>query len=356
MNLLYVGTVGVVFFMAYWLSLRLCESSSRLYILDHPNERSLHRTPTPRTGGVAIMGALYLGVLIFGVIGWIGSSPDESMPVLDSTGWFIVMTTGVISIVSLVEDRRGLPIAVRLGVHLLAAALIVIGSGLMLPSTAVPILGVISWGWIAAPFTIMFLVWMANLYNFMDGMDGFAGGMTVIGCGLLGYFGWQAHHPVISVIATLQSAAAAGFLVHNFPPAKIFMGDVGSVSTGFLAAALIVLGCRDGVFDLWVSVIIFSPFILDATVTLVRRAFRHEKVWEAHRDHYYQRLVLSGWGHRRTVLAEYGVMALCGVFALLYQYASEEWRFVILGAWGVLFLSLAIAVNGVEQRIQPVAS
>jgi UDP-N-acetylmuramyl pentapeptide phosphotransferase/UDP-N-acetylglucosamine-1-phosphate transferase len=302
------------------------------------------------------MGALYLGVLIFGVLGWIRSSPDESMPVLDSTGWWILMMTGVISIVSLMDDRRGLPIAVRFGVHLLAAALLVISSGLMLPSTAVPMLGVISWGWIAAPITILFLIWMANLFNFMDGMDGFAGGMTVIGCGLLGYLGWQAHHPVISVIATLQSAAAAGFLVHNFPPAKIFMGDVGSVSTGFLAAALIVLGCRDGVFDLWVPLIVFSPFIFDATVTLARRALRHEKVWEAHRDHYYQRLVLSGWSHQRTVLAEYGVMALCGGFALLYQYASEEWRLVILGAWGVLFLSLAIAVKGVEQRIQPVGS
>jgi UDP-N-acetylmuramyl pentapeptide phosphotransferase/UDP-N-acetylglucosamine-1-phosphate transferase len=354
MMISYLGaTVG---FFSWWLTGWFASPGSPIVSLDHPNERSLHRTPTPRTGGVAIMGALYLGVLIFGVLGWIWSSPDKSMPVLDSTGWSIVMMTGVISIVSLMDDRRGLPIAVRFGVHLLAAALLVIGSGLMLPSTAVPMLGVISWGWIAAPFTVMFLVWMANLYNFMDGMDGFAGGMTVIGCGLLGYLGWQAHHPVISVIATLQSAAAAGFLVHNFPPAKIFMGDVGSVSTGFLAAALIVLGCRDGVFNLWVPLIIFSPFILDATVTLVRRALRHEKVWEAHRDHYYQRLVVGGWSHRRTVLAEYGVMALCGGFALLYQYASEEWRLVILGAWGVLFLSLALAVKGVEQRIQPVTS
>ena len=302
------------------------------------------------------MGALYLGVLIFGVLGWIRFSPGESMPALDSTGWWILMMTGVISIVSLMDDRRGLPIAVRLGIHLVSAAILVIGSGLMLSSTTVPMLGVISWEWIAVPITILFLIWMANLYNFMDGMDGFAGGMTVIGCGLLGYFGWQAHHPVIPVIATLQSAAAAGFLVRNFPPAKIFMGDVGSVCTGFLVAALIVLGCRDGVFDLWVPLIAFSPFILDASVTLVRRAYRHEKVWEAHREHFYQRLVLSGWGHRRTVLAEYGVMALCGGFALLYQYALEEWRLVILGFWGLLFLSLALAVKGVEQRIQPVGS
>lgn len=302
------------------------------------------------------MGALYLGVLISGLLGWTRSSSDESMPMLDSTGWSILLMTGVISIVSLLDDRRGLPIAVRFGVHFLASALLVISSGVVLPSIAVPMLGFIKLGWVAAPFTVVLLVWMTNLYNFMDGMDGFAGGMTVIGFGLLGYLGWQAHHPVISVIATLQSAAAAGFLVHNFPPAKIFMGDVGSVSTGFLAAALTVLGCRDGVFDLWVPLIIFSPFILDATVTLARRAFHHEKVWEAHRDHYYQRLVLSGWGHRQTVLAEYGVMTLCGALALFYQYASQEWRLVVLGAWGIVFLSLAFAVKGVEQEIQPVGS
>ena len=302
------------------------------------------------------MGALYLGVLIFGLLGWIRSSPDELLPVLDSTGWSILMMTGVISIVSLMDDRRGLPIAVRLGVHVLAAAFLVVGSGLVLPPIVVPLLGSIEMGWIAAPFTVVFLVWMANLYNFMDGMDGFAGGMTVIGFGLLGYLGWQAHHPLISVLATLHSAAAAGFLVRNFPPAKIFMGDVGSVSTGFLVAALTVLGCRDGVFDLWVPLIVFSPFILDATVTLARRALHHEKVWEAHRGHYYQRLVLVGWGHRRTVLAEYGVMALCGGLALCYQYASEEWRLVVLGAWGMLFLSLVLAVRGVEQRLQHVGS
>lgn len=347
------ATVGS---FSWWLTGWLASPGSSIVSMDHPNERSLHRIPTPRTGGVAIMGALYVGVLILGGLGWIWSSTGESIPIIDSTGWWILIMTAVISVLSFIDDRRGLQIGVRFGVQLLAAAILVIGSGLILLSTAVPMLGVISWEWIAAPITILFLVWMANLYNFMDGMDGFAGGMTAIGCGLLGFLGWQAHHPVISVIATLQSVAAAGFLAHNFPPAKIFMGDVGSVSTGFLAAALMVLGCRDGVFDLWVPIIVFSPFILDATLTLARRALRHEKVWEAHRDHYYQRLVLSGWGHRRTVLAEYGVMVLCGGFALLYQYASEEWRLVILGAWGMLFLSLALAVNGIEKRIQPVAS
>ena len=352
----YVGVVGGVFLLAYWLALRLCESSSRLYILDHPNERSLHHRPTPRTGGVAIMGALCVGVLMLGVFGWSSASSKESLFLVDSTGWWILVTTGVISMVSLVDDRWGLSIGVRLVVHLLVATLLVIGAGLVLPPIEIPVLGPMSLGWSAAPITVVFLVWMANLYNFMDGMDGFAGGMTVVGCGLLGYLAWQAHHPVIAVIAILQSAAAAGFLIHNLPPAKIFMGDVGSISTGFLVAALIVLGCRDGVFDLWVPLIIFSPFILDATVTLVWRALRHEKVWEAHRDHYYQRLVISGWSHTRTVFLEYGLMALCGVFALLYQYAVEAWRSAILGGWVMLFVVLVLAVRGIERRIQLVGS
>ena len=352
----YVGVVGGVFLLAYWLALRLCESSSRLYILDHPNERSLHHRPTPRTGGVAIMGALCVGVLMLDVFGWSSASSKESLFLVDSTGWWILVTTGVISMVSLVDDRWGLSIGVRLVVHLLVATLLVIGAGLVLPPIEIPVLGPMSLGWSAAPITVVFLVWMANLYNFMDGMDGFAGGMTVVGCGLLGYLAWQAHHPVIAVIAILQSAAAAGFLIHNLPPAKIFMGDVGSISTGFLVAALIVLGCRDGVFDLWVPLIIFSPFILDATVTLVWRALRHEKVWEAHRDHYYQRLVISGWSHKRTVFLEYGLMALCGVFALLYQYAVEAWRSAILGGWVMLFVVLVLAVRGIERRIQLVGS
>lgn len=351
-----IGLVFGVGVLSWWLTRRLSRRDSFLFLLDHPNERSLHDVPIPRTGGLAIIGSLFLGLIGSTVLGPLAVKVDVPL-----SGWFhvenwILGMTMLLGLVSFVDDRGGVPVWFRLGCQFAASGILALGAGLLLPAIQLPFLGTIELRWLGVPLTILFLAWFTNLYNFMDGMDGFAGGMTVIGCGLLGYLGWQAHHPVIAVIATLQSAAAAGFLVHNFPPAKIFMGDVGSVFTGFLAAALIVLGCRDGVFDLWVPLIVFSPFILDATVTLARRALHHEKVWEAHRDHYYQRLVLSGWGHRRTVLAEYGVMALCGVLALFYQYASEEWRLIVLGAWGMVFLSLAFAVRGVEQRIQPVGS
>jgi hypothetical protein len=128
------------------------------------------------------------------------------------------------------------------------------------------------------------------------------------------------------------------------------MGDAGSITVGFLAGTLMILGVRDGIFDLWVPVMIFSPFIVDATVTLVRRAFHRKRIWEAHREHYYQRLVLSGWSHRRTMLAEYGVMLLCGGLAVLYHHSAEQWRLVILATWLVMFLVLGRLVKRLEQQ------
>jgi UDP-N-acetylmuramyl pentapeptide phosphotransferase/UDP-N-acetylglucosamine-1-phosphate transferase len=181
-------------------------------------------------------------------------------------------------------------------------------------------------------------------------MDGFAGGMTFWGFGFLAYLGWQAHFPVMFIIATFVAMGALGFLAHNFPPARIFMGDAGSITIGFLAGTLMILGVRDGIFDLWVPIMIFSPFIVDATVTLVRRAFHRKRILEAHREHYYQRLVLSGWSHRRTVLAEYVVMLLCGGLAVLYHHSAEKWRLVILGTWLVMFLVLGRLVKRLEQQ------
>ena len=171
-----------------------------------------------------------------------------------------------------------------------------------------------------------------------------------MGFGLLAYFAGTGGHPLIFCVAMLQAAAAAGFLFSNFPPAKIFMGDVGSVSTGFLAGSLIVLGCRDGLFDPWVPLMAFSPFIVDATATLVKRALEGKKVWEAHREHWYQRLVLSGWGHRKTVLAEYVMMLASGVLCLSYQSATDRGKLGLLILWATLYLVFAVAVRTVEHR------
>jgi UDP-N-acetylmuramyl pentapeptide phosphotransferase/UDP-N-acetylglucosamine-1-phosphate transferase len=341
----------IAFVVAWWLTDRLCSPRSFLSILDHPNERTLHSMPTPRTGGVAIITGVVISLAAVGCALAIALPSDEFLPKgLASGSLWIVGSTLLVFIVSFVDDWIDLPASLRFIVQAVAALIIIGGVGLTLTSIPIPGGMVIQLGWVAGPVSALLLIWMANLYNFMDGMDGFSGGMTAIGFGFLAYFGWKAGSPVMLMIAAFVAMSALGFLVHNFPPARIFMGDAGSITIGFLSGTLMLLGVRDRMFDFWVPIILFSPFILDATVTLIRRALRFEKIWEAHRQHYYQRLVLAGWGHRRTVLAEYGLMFWCGAVAIFYHHASEAWRLVSLGVWGLVFVMAAVGVAAVEQR------
>jgi UDP-N-acetylmuramyl pentapeptide phosphotransferase/UDP-N-acetylglucosamine-1-phosphate transferase len=290
------------FVTATWLARSFANPRSRLHILDHPNERSLHSTPTPRTGGVAIVTATYVSGLVLAVFTW-PAVPHELL-------WLGLLGLPVAA-VSYLDDRwRHVPVGIRLVAHGGAAVLLVIG-GLAVQVVRLPGFSYELPGWFGAAVTVLFVVWMINLYNFMDGMDGFAGGMTVFGFGALALLGWWAGEQIFASVNLVVAAAASGFLLSNFPPAKIFMGDTGSSTLGFLAAGMSLWAERAGIVPLWIAVLMFSPFIVDATVTLVRRLLRGQRVWQAHKTHYYQRLVQLGWGHRKTVLVEYGIMGLC---------------------------------------------
>ena len=325
-SLAYVIPLGS--FALTWIVLAILIRTWSDRILDHPNERSLHQRPVPRMGGIGVAAGI-----------------AASVPFVSQVEWWPLWLAAVMLVgISFLDDIIGLPIIGRLLVHFVAAG--GAAAGLLLNHTGV--------GWVL--LAIVAIVWMTNLYNFMDGMDGLAGGMALFGFGFYALAGALSGHLPFAVTNAAIAATAGAFLVFNFHPARMFMGDAGSTLFGFLAACFGLVGWQLGIWTLWFPGLVFSPFIVDATVTLARRLLRGEKIWRPHREHYYQRLVLSGWGHRRTALAEYGVMVLCGGFALLYQYASEEWRLVVLGAWVMMFLSLALAVKGVEQRIQPVGS
>ena len=319
--------------------------------VDHPNERSLHTRPTPRTGGLAIWGGLIIGLAGIALLEWAGLySRSADWPVRLETGVWIAGMVVLVGLVSFLDDRKSVPAGVRLAIHTLAASGVVAGAGLVVPAVTIPTAGAISLGWLAVPATVLFIVWMANLYNFMDGMDGFAGGMTWLGFGFLAIIAWVGGHALIFLLSLLISMAAAGFLFYNRPPARIFMGDVGSVPIGFLAASLAVLGVHDGVFDLWVPVLIFSPFIVDATVTVLRRILHGQKFWQAHREHYYQRLVLVGWGHRKTMLVEYALMLATGTTAVLYVHVTDATRLAILATWFIAYVALAQGVRKIELK------
>lgn len=321
------------------LTAHLSGQRARLRILDHPNERSLHQTPVPRTGGLAILTGLAAALL--GLL-WLGRLPSGMSWPLSGAA--------LVALISFCDDRAGVGVVPRFAAHGLAATIALAG-GLVLESLD---LSVWSWVWpvgVGMLFSALFVVWMTNLYNFMDGMDGFAGGMGLIGFCFLGLFGWLAGNVGFGLVCFSTALACAGFLVFNFPPARIFMGDTGASTLGFLAAVLILFADIRGLFPFWAGALVFSPFIVDATVTLSRRLLAGEKFWQAHRGHYYQRLVQLGWGHRKTVLVEYVVMLAAGCSALILLHARQTALPLLgLAAWAGLYLALAVAVQRLEQH------
>jgi UDP-N-acetylmuramyl pentapeptide phosphotransferase/UDP-N-acetylglucosamine-1-phosphate transferase len=276
--------------------------------VDIPNHRSLHVRPIPRVGGWGVVPGSILAIAL--------CAP--------SFGW-IALGALVLAIVSQIDDRRGLPARIRFAAHLLVVAAAIAWS-------AVDI------AWWLALLAVIALVWVVNLYNFMDGSDGLAGGMAVSGFGFYAVAA-LAEQPSLAVAAAAIAGAGIGFLIFNHHPAKIFLGDAGSIPLGFLAGALGFWGWQHGVWPIWFPALAFAPFVADATATLCRRLARGEKVWLAHREHYYQRLVQITGSHIRVAVAYYLLMLGSGGVALLALHVPPAVQWVLFGAWyGVLAL------------------
>jgi UDP-N-acetylmuramyl pentapeptide phosphotransferase/UDP-N-acetylglucosamine-1-phosphate transferase len=188
---------------------------------------------------------------------------------------------------------------------------------------------------------VLAIVWMANLYNFMDGSDGLAGAMAVVGFGAYALAAWLAGSTAVALFLPL-AAAVAPFLAYNAPPARVFLGDAGSVPLGFLAAVFGLTGWQEGWWPAWFPLLVFLPFIADASLTLATRLLRGARVWEAHREHSYQHLVQSGWGHRRTLALYAALMVGAAGTALATLAWAPDAGIAVLGAWaGILALIFA---------------
>jgi UDP-N-acetylmuramyl pentapeptide phosphotransferase/UDP-N-acetylglucosamine-1-phosphate transferase len=302
---------GVCFVVLWWL----LRSGRAAIALDRPNERSLHSQPIPRVGGLGIMAGALPALVVSGV------------------SWVLPAAALMLSVVSFADDRKGLPIGMRFGAHFAAAAALL---ALGLPA------GHLGW-WL--PIVAVAVVWMTNLYNFMDGSDGLAGGMALFGFGACAVAAQSVGDTSLAAGAAGIAAAAGAFLVFNFHPARVFMGDAGSIPLGFLAAALGLVGWARGHWPLWFPVVVFGPFAADATVTLLRRMLRGERFWRPHRTHYYQRLVQLGWGHRRTALAAYGLMVLSAAAALVAKGQGMGLQILLLAALAVVYVAAGLAVD-----------
>ena len=252
-------------------------------ILDYPNARSSHAHPTPRGGGIAVM-----AVILFG---WLALGLAEITPL--RLIWPLLGLSFGLALVSWADDLRGLSPLLRFAAQLAAVsvALSTVPLGPHFPGP-LPL-------WLAIGSAALAWLWFVNLFNFMDGIDTIAGVETVTiaggtavvaaALGLLDGSSW---------LAAVVAGAALGFLVWNRPPARIFLGDVGSVPLGFLLAWLLLSLAAHGA---WAAALILpSYFLADATLTLLRRALRGEKPWHAHREHFYQQAVQKGAGHGRV--------------------------------------------------------
>lgn len=330
-------TIGGALLICGLASYTLARNRGRWSILDQVNPRSLHVVPVPRTGGVALLlGILFAAALVV----W---GENSALPMLSLL--LIIFAFAIVGGISLLDDIRSLGVVSRLAGQLVAA-LLLMAAGLYVNDFAFG-----NWSFQPGTVTgvvvgILFTVWLINLYNFMDGMDGLAAGMGVFGFGTFALLGVSAGHIGFAQFNGGIAAACFGFLLLNFPPARIFMGDLGSTSLGFLAALMSLWANREGVFPLWVGLVVFSPFVVDATWTLARRLLHCNRPWQAHRDHFYQRLVLGGWSQRKVLGGEYGLMAICALFALALECSDAvAVKCALLGGLAVIYLGLIVLVN-----------
>jgi UDP-GlcNAc:undecaprenyl-phosphate GlcNAc-1-phosphate transferase len=306
---------GIVAFAVALVAAWLLAGRFARFALDRPNERSLHERPVPRTGGLAVLGGA-ASALFFGA----------------QQVWLPLAIGAALAVLSLLDDLHGMPAGLRLAAHFTAA-------------------GLLAW-YVLSPMhpvelatLVLAMVWITNLYNFMDGSDGLAGGMSVVGFASYSAAAWIGGDAALAALCAAIAAASAAFLAYNFPPARIFLGDVGSVPLGFLAAALGILGWRNDLWPLWFPLLVFGPFIGDATLTLLKRALRGERVWRAHREHYYQRMVRMGLGHRGTALVAYAAMALCAAAALFAREQSAAIQAAVFCAAAALLAMAALWVD-----------
>ncbi len=285
-------------------------------VLDIPNDRSLHAVPTPRTGGV--------GLLLGCAVAWVFAGGASLLPL-------VAGLAALLGVLFFIDDVRGLSVPVRFASQFAAAIAFVLASG---PYAL----------WLM-PLLVLGIVWSMNLYNFMDGANGFAGGMAAFGFGAYAIAANAAGANDLALAGAIIAGGALGFLLWNFDPARIFLGDAGSIPLGFLASVLGVLGWQREVWPFWFPVLVFSPFVLDATVTLLQRALRGEKLWQAHKTHYYQRLVGMGWSHRQLALAEYALMACVALSALIFRESGWPAVVALIAAWTSVYVTIASIVD-----------
>lgn len=316
--------------LGVWLVLRpLIAWLKRRAVYDIPNDRSSHTEITPRGGGIAVTGGI-----LFGLAAWMTLNPEQSSPL-------VVLGIAALAVVSWLDDRLGgMPVGLRLGAQILCVGVVL----LFLPQDATVTQGLVP-VWLERLVLFFAWIWFTNLFNFMDGINGITGIETVtvgVGFALIYALTDEAYGMAPGLIA---AAAALGFLPWNWGKAKVFLGDVGSVPVGYLLGALLLaLTLRES----WAAALILPMYYwMDATVTLLRRLRRGEKIWQAHRSHFYQQGARK-LGSHAAVAGRIAVLNLL-LIGLAVISLQGDWA-----AWGAILAALILTAALCRHFAEPV--
>ena len=255
--------------------------------IDIPNQRSLHTKPKPKGGGLAIIIPIIISILLY-----------------SSQFFYLIPFLLVLLFLSFLDGLLVIKPSTRLTVQFVTTFIFLLVLDLQLSYLFLTII-------------FLSLIWVINLYNFMDGSDGLAAGMSIIGFGFYTIISILTGDVNFAILNCIIVAGCTSFLFFNYPPAKIFMGDMGSIPLGFLCGAIGVMGWNKGLWTFWFPLIVFSPFIIDATITLLKRFIKKESLTQAHRSHYYQRAILAGFSHKQIALFSYFLMIFAGLIGSL---------------------------------------
>ncbi|MCJ8294581.1 MAG: glycosyltransferase family 4 protein [Oceanospirillaceae bacterium] len=285
----------VLFFVvSFFLTGALRVYALKKNVMDIPNERSSHAVPTPRGGGVSVVITFLCGLVLVGLLGYVSTEITT-----------LLFTAGLmVALVGWFDDHGHVSAKWRLLVHFLAAFIVVYACD------GLPVLSFMGWdlslGWAGHFLTGIALVWILNLYNFMDGIDGLAGGQSVISTSVMGVLLFFVYdQPGFANLHWLFAACSLGFLLWNFPIAKIFMGDAGSGFIGIMLGAFLLISSHVDQSLFWAWLIMLAVFITDASYTLIVRFLRGEKIHDAHCNHAYQHATRKLKSHKIVTLSVY---------------------------------------------------
>ncbi|MFA4915885.1 MAG: MraY family glycosyltransferase [Syntrophales bacterium] len=332
MNLFYICPNQSFLFLLFFTGLLVILSIGinrfmirHIRIMDIPNGRSSHNMPTPTCGGLSIVATFLVGVVLIFFLA-------DNITILKWHFLGFAFSALLIAGISFYDDVEDKPYIIKLTTQFVAV-LIILLFGIVIDKVTLPYLGIVQLGWLSYPISFIWIVGATNTFNFMDGLDGLAAGTAVIVSAFFGAITFSQGNIFVCIICLILFAGSLGFLTYNFPPARIFMGDVGSTFLGFVFAVLaIIAGHYDySHISFFVMPLLLFNFIYDTFFTFVRRLLRRERVMDAHRTHLYQIFQRIGYSHRTVSLFHYFICALQGTGTFwMVNIAGNKRLFVFL--------------------------